>query len=361
MARLPAGIRKDPKTGEFICRPYDKRAGKKGRQHRFGTLSEAVAYQEKVKQGRLRPSAKQWTCDEWVAEWTSNPDYARPKESTNQHNAERVRKFAEDFAGVPLYEIDRKMARAWARKNKSRVSAVRTMFTDARQDMLIDINPFENLRLQGSAGRKHIRPMTEKEIRKLADIAYGRWPDWPVMGSMILFAAYTGLRLGELLALRWTDINFEQGTILVERQWLQKPRTYGTTKNGQSRLAPLPAPAQDALRLLERDAPAGGADNQLVWYSPRFKRIEPSLHDYYWRQVRERFLGALSAERAAEIDLDWHVLRHFTASWLVDKGVRPDDVAGALGHTDGGRLVMELYGHLYQDNSISRIQSALAA
>jgi (2Fe-2S) ferredoxin len=43
---------------------------------------------------------------------------------------------------------------------------------------------------------------------------------------------------------------------------------------------------------------------------------------------------------------------------MVDRGVPPHDIAEFVGHTDGGRLVQELYGHLYPDNAISRAQAA---
>lgn len=355
--RLPTGITKLP-SGQYAVRPYDRVAKKKGPQQKFDTLSEAVSYKEQVDAGKILVGAAAWTCDKWATEWTTNPRWERPKESTNIHNAERVAKFAEDFAGVALHAIDPSAAYEWAQEHPSRLSAVRTMLNDARKIGLIADNPFERLGIRRGNGRKHIHPMTEAEVKLLADCAYEKWPDWPVMGSMILFSAYSGLRLGECLALRWTDLDWEKGTILVERQWVQKTRSYGPTKSGHPRLVPLVPQAANSLRLLDRGSPAGG---KLVWYSPRGKRIEPSLHDYYWRQTRERFLGKISAERTARIDLEWHVLRHFMISWLVDRGVTPQDVAGAVGHSDGGRLVQELYGHLYPDNSITRIQKVLAA
>lgn len=360
--RLPSGItqiKTGPNAGWYAVRPYDRKLKKKGTQRKFPTLAEAVAFKEKVDAGKVNPSARAWTCDEWVRHWTTEPGYQRRKATTNLHNAERVKKFGEDFAGVPLHALTRPTCRKWADENLSRVAAVRTMLQDAVDDEIMETNPFRGMKLPSRGpGRKFIKPMTETEVRLLAQCGYDKWPDWPVIGNMVMFAAYSGLRRGETLALRWKDIDWEKGTILVERQWLQKARTYGTPKNNQSRLVPLLEPAAQALRNTDKHE---SPDGELVWFSPRGKMIEPALLDYYWRQIRERFFGKISHARMQEIDLEWHTLRHFYISYLVDKGVQPHDIAGAVGHTDGGRLVQDLYGHLYPDNSISRIQSAVAA
>lgn len=352
--KLPAGITQTA-DNKYAVRPYDRKLKKKGSQVKFNTLSEAVAYKEKVDAGKINPSARAWTCDEWVEHWTTDPQFKRRKESTNMHYAERARQFAEDFKGVPLIALTRAQARIWGRENMGRVATVRIMLNDAVEDGILDVNPFTNLRLPRGPGRKYIKPMTPAELELLASLADEKWEEWPVLGAMIRFAGYSGLRRGETLALRWSDIDWTKGTIRVERQWLQKPRTYGPPKNGHERIAALLPEAAQALRSVDR---VESPDGELVWYSTRGKMIEPALLDYYWRQIRERFFGRISVERAKEIDLEWHTLRHFFISQMVDRGVQPHDIAGLVGHTDGGRLVQDLYGHLYPDNSITRVQAA---
>lgn len=356
--KLPTGISyKEGASLPYQVRPYDREQKKKGKLVSFATLSEAVAYKESVDAGKIRQLSRHYTADEWVTHWTSDAGFKRGKESTNLHNAERVAKFAQDFKGVPLMAIDRRRARNWALENIHHVNAVRAMMTDARLDGVISINPFERLRLPQSRGRKDIKPLTPQEITELAGISAKKWPNWPVMPAMIIVAAYTGLRRGELLALRWKDIDWENGLIRVERQWSQKIRGYDTPKNGEGRSVVLTAQAATALRTVDRNLGPDG----LIWYSPRNKRIEPSLHDYYWRQIVAVFNERAGEERAAEVDLEWHALRHFTASWMVDKGIPPHDVAGQLGHTDGGKLIQTLYSHLYEDNSLKRVREGLAA
>lgn len=356
--KLPAGIIYTEGHAEpYGVRPWDRETRTKGQLRRFSSLSAAVAYKEAVDSGKIRKVTKNYTCDQWVEHWTTAPGFKRPKESTNLTNAERVGKFARDFRGIPMTSVDRAAAREWAAENSGRLGAVRAMFTDARLDGVVAENPFTNLRLPGRTGRKYIEPLTPAEVKELAGISDKKWPEWPVLSAMILFSAYSGVRLGECLALRWKDIDWQAGTILVERQWAARVGEFTSPKNDRARTIALLEPAATALRTLDQTMSPDG----LLWYSPSGKIMRPPLHHYYWRQVVAVFNDRTPDDRAAAIDLEWHALRHFTASWMVDKGIQPHDVAGQLGHTDGGKLVSDLYGHLYKDNSISRIQASLAA
>ena len=357
MESLPAGVKK-LKDGRYSVRPWDKAKRRRGETRKFKTLEEAVKYKAQVEAGVVDPASKRWLVEDWAEEWTTNELYARPKASTNLHNAERVKGFVDDFRGRWLDEITRQEAREWAEENKSRVAAVRAMLNDARLEGILAVNVFSNLRLEQSRGRKDIDPMTEAEVRLLAQVAYERWEEWPCMGAMVLVAAYTGIRFGELLALQWDDLDWAAGTVTIKRQWSQREMAYSTPKNKKPRTVALGPLATEALRKLDKHM---SPDGKLVFYSPTGKRLTAPLHDYYWRQLREKFLGKLGAERGKAIELTWHVLRHFTGSWLVDKGVPSRDVAYQLGHTDGGRLIEQLYGHRYPDSSLRRIQEAMIA
>src|SRR5688500_15274386 len=79
-------------------------------------LSQALAERQRAEQ--LSEPA-----DSFAARWTR--DYPRKKDSTNAGNAERVSKFARDYAGVLLRDVTRQDARAWALANRSRWKAVR--------------------------------------------------------------------------------------------------------------------------------------------------------------------------------------------------------------------------------------------
>jgi integrase len=56
--------------------------------------------------------------------------------------------------------------------------------------------------------------------------------------------------------------------------------------------------------------------------------------------------------------MDFYELRHFCATHLLELGVSHADVAVQLGHTDGGRLVMETYGHPTEAGARERLKRA---
>ena len=120
------------------------------------------------------------------------------------------------------------------------------MFNDAINDGLHPgPNPFANLRLEQSRGRKDLIALTEDELDELAEHALAVHGEFgPTFRAMILFAAYVGLRPGELFALerarRWP----RRGAI---RQNLDGTGTIKSPKNGRERVVTLPPPAREAL------------------------------------------------------------------------------------------------------------------
>jgi integrase len=324
----------------WVASGYDKAVGRKRYIGTFDTRKEAQTAEADWRTGSTITGRE--TCDEFAERWTR--DYPRPRPSTNKHNAERVKRFAKDFKGIKLTDVDRPRARVWAKKHQANLSAVRAMFGDAMLDGLIPMNPFANLRLPGSRGRKDIVALTERELQKLADLALDDRMELGEFGreyrAMILFAGYVGLRPGELFALRREDI---RGDFCTIARSLSSTGEIGPTKTGRSRMVVIPPPAQEALRDVP-DHPSG-----LLFTSPRDRMwTQPSQHRY-WATLRKL---------AARPGLAFYELRHGAATMLLERGTTPWDVAQQLGHTDGGQLVMELYGHPAEANARERVLAA---
>jgi integrase len=319
---------------------YDRALKRKVALGTFDTQSEA---RDAEADHRLRTRATgRETCDELANRWTR--DYPRPRASTNKHNAERVKQFADDFKGVKLVDVNRPRAREWALAHRSNVPAVRAMFGDAMRDGLVDMNPFANLRLAGRRGRKDLVTLTESELRAFADVAldpkmelgdYGR-----EYRAMVLFAGYVGLRPGELFALRRDDVS---GQLCRIERSLSRTGEVGPTKTGRSRTVTVPPVAQDALG----DVPLHPSG--LLFTSPRDRMWTQPAHHRYWSNLRKL------ADRPG---FDFYELRHAAATMLLERGVTPWDVAQQLGHTDGGQLVMELYGHPAEAGARARLLAA---
>lgn len=285
----------------WVASGYDKRLGRKIHLGTFDSRKEALEA-EADHRVKLRPSGRE-TCDGFAERWTR--DYPRPRASTNKHNAERVKRFAEDFKGVKLSQLDRPAARAWAMKNKGNHSAVRAMFGDAVRDGLIQANPFANLRLPGSRGRKDIAALTERELTALADLALDPRMELGEFGleyrAMILFAGYVGLRPGELFALRSEDVDGQLCTI--ERS-LSKTGEIGPTKTGRARTVTVPPPAQLALRSVPEHR------SGLLFSSPRDRMWRQHTHHRYWSWLRKL---------AGRPGLDFYELRHCAATMLLER------------------------------------------
>jgi integrase len=152
---------------------------------------------------------------------------------------------------------------------------------------------------------------------------------------LILLACLTGLRQGELFALRDSDVDLEAGAVVVTRA--ARRGAAGRTKTRQSiRRAYLSGLGKQALR------------EQLLARKPNDGRlIFPSPAGGIWQ--RNNFMARAfrpATRRAGFEGLTFHDLRHTCASLLIAANANPLEVAAQLGHKDA-RLVFERYGHLY--------------
>jgi len=149
-----------------------------------------------------------------------------------------------------------------------------------------------------------------EEAKRLIDAADGEWR------AMIMVAVRTGLRLGELLALRWTDVDLKAGRLMV-RQAVARG-VLGTPKNGKTREVPL---SEEAARTLREHQHERG---ELV-----FCMADGSM---LTRNVCRRPLWR-ACKQAGIRRIGWHCLRHTLASHLVMRGASLKVVQEVLGHS----------------------------
>ena len=141
------------------------------------------------------------------------------------------------------------------------------------------------------------------------------------------FLAYSGCRLGEALAMRWGDIDFDQGFFVV---------TGGErgTKNHDARVVPLFHPLKLFLGSMRDLYP------QKVLMADQLFSIQTAK------------TALTSACRNAGLPrFTHHHLRHFFCSNAIEAGIDFKTIAGWLGHKDGGLLVAKTYGHLRDEHS----------
>jgi integrase len=270
-----------------------------------------------------------------------------PAAATRRSYRYALQRFAHEFARARLGDFERLTARTWANANpQSNVRVVRAMFNDAINDGLHPgPNPFANLRLEQSRGRKDLIALTEDELHELGETALRVLADYgSTFRAMILFAGYVGLRPGELFALERGDLTDDEVHI---RRNLDGTGELKLPKNGKQRVVILPPPARDALLDL-----APRIDTSWLFVTRRGRQFRKSSLLYYWNPVRAAF---------GRPGMDFYELRHFCATHLLELGVSHADVAVQLGHTDGGALVMSTYGHPTEDGARERLKRAYAA
>ena len=293
---------------------------------------------ERRHRDRLLARGSDETCASFAERWLE--EWPRPETSTQRLYAAAARRFAEHFGATPLGEVERLAARTWALSAPRSVSRVMgTMYEDARNVGLVDHNPFANLRLPATEKPAEITAPTMEEYRALLDACEVLGGYGPEFRAMIQFAAWTGIRQGELFGLQWPDV--EETTITVKRS-RKLDGSLGLPRNGRTRTVTIPPPARVMDEVPRRQGSA------FVFHSPRGRPLIKGTHGWSWQKVKA----------AAGVEVRWHDLRHFCATQLLLLGLDHFAVSIQLGHTDGGALVMARYGHPSVDAARERVLAA---
>jgi len=213
----------------------------------------------------------------------------------------------------------------------------------ALEDRLISINPVAKLPLP-KIEHQEMRFLTSDEVWKVAEAIDPRYR------SFVLLAGFAGLRLGELLGLRWSCIDVERRRVRVSETLvdIEAKIHFGPPKTKASlRSVPVPSFVCEELEASATDD-LGGRD--LVFRSPDGHPIRPAL-------FRRRFWDPAVA-RAGLAPLRIHDLRHTAVSLWIADGAHPKQVAALAGHTSVS-VVLDRYGHLYpaqNDELMSRME-----
>ena len=139
--------------------------------------------------------------------------------------------------------------------------------------------------------------------------------------EMVRVAAYAGLRQGELLALRWRDVDFTGHALTVARA--MSAGIEGTTKSGRVRRVPMPDQAATALERMSKRQDYTARD-ELVFCNLYGRPLDGSA-------LRRRFKRARDAVGLRP--LRFHDLRHTYGSLLAAHGVDLVTIQAAMGHS----------------------------
>ena len=214
------------------------------------------------------------------------------------------------------------------------------VLSQAVEDALLPANPAFRMGKHLRTGDEipaEIQPLTREEAHALVEKAEGLFPEY---AALFLCALRTGMRLGEILALQWGDLDFKSRCIHVQRNRVAGNLT--TTKNKQRRRIDMSAQLSAALRRMravrKRAAlKAGAAMTSWVF-------LTPDGHPIDGDNLRHRVFYRL-LERAELRRIRFHDLRHTFASLLIQQGESLAYVQEQLGHSSI-QVTVDVYGHL---------------
>jgi integrase len=211
---------------------------------------------------------------------------------------------------IERYKGHRKAGVSPATVNRD-LTLLKHMFTKAIEWGRATANPVRGVKFLREANTR-LRFLSEEEESRLLAACSGE------LGTLVLTALHTGFRRGELLSLRWAQVDFATGIVSVEAAY---------TKNGERRSIPMSQTLGTALQRRRQQHLGDGFV---------FDELRSGT------QVYDAFQAAL---REAEVkDFRFHDLRHTFASRLVMAGVDIRTVQDLLGHKT---LAMTLrYSHL---------------
>jgi integrase len=225
---------------------------------------------------------------------------------------------------------------------------------------LIPRNPTEAVKAPRPAPQE-MRPLSTEETRRLLDVARG-----DKLEALYVLAVTTGMRRGELLGLKWSDVDLENATVSIRRTLTRtdncKRVSLGEPKTKKSRRTIRLTPqAVEALRshleqqLGQIEALGDLYDDQgLVFTTEVGTPINPS-------NLRQRSLAPL-LKKAGLPHIRFHDLRHTCATLLLSKGVHPKFVQELLGHATIA-ITLDTYSHVLPgmgDQTATAMEDALS-
>lgn len=331
--RLPKGIYRRDRDGGTVFLALVRLKGFPLVSKTFPTADEAIEWADRTKKelttqrerGSARPDLPRLTIGGLVHEYLEDSVTKARRSFETIHDrldwwvlhygAERVF----DFGVIAIREARTKLQPGHAPATVNRYIAVmRRCWNWGRSAGFIPTDRLwpTSVMLEEPKGRT--RSLTDDELDRLLSAARKRGL---TQYAMVVMALATGMRQGELLRLRWSDIDFERARVRVL-----------LTKTGEARAVHLPAVAIEALQAIRPD---GEPSAHCFLYDGR-----PYTTDYlynWWPDVRTE---------AGLTDFRWHDLRHSCASFLAQQGASLLEIGSVLGHKSPAATWR--YSHLVQ-------------
>lgn len=273
------------------------------------------------------------TFEEWSTEWLNEiQDDVKP--STFSSYCYKLKKYILPvIENISLNELSLetgKVLLSTLQKKLSR-STVQVIFrvlnkclNHAKKSKKITINPLSELKIPKGKKSK-VRALTLVEQKKVMNVAEKEKKGY---GIPAILALHSGMRIGEIAALQWSDIDFTTNLIYVKHTYQRIPLTQ-TAKKTQLLLAESKTeasvrviPISKALRklLLKQRKRSKGS----FVFSTNGQPCEPRLLTYHFHRIREK---------AELTEIHFHQLRHTFATRCLEANKDISSVSALLGHS----------------------------
>jgi integrase len=317
---------------------------------RFASAKTPAELKDKIKEmGELSASKSKIKLYDWADQWLAM--YVKPykKISTYSQYKEIWEVFCKPYIkNIMLRSVKPYDVRCIIAKLHERDMSANTMkqarkvlnliFKTALSEKLISENPVSDIEIPDVQQRTR-KVLKLDEIKQIFEfLQTSRWY-W-----VIRFMLVTGLRRGELLALKWSDIDYTQKVITVEDN-----NTYygiGTTKSNKVHYVPLSDLAIQCLEAFkkqlenENNPALQDKDNDIIFVSQHGKPMRPNSFYNVFRYIKKN----------TGIDVYPHAMRHTFVYYSKNK-LSLSELKDALGH-DESTSTLDIYGNMLSNTKV---------
>lgn len=280
--------------------------------------------------------------DEWLAVYVKNRvklrTYQKYQQILNSHILPSIGDMELQF--VKAHDIQQLIYVELAENKKLAgntiniaLAVLKGLFASAEDEELILKNPCTRIK-RVAVDEKHIEVFTLREQRKLE---YGVRQDGRLRMFGILISLYTGLRLGELLALTWSDVDFVRNTLAINKtktSYCVDANGYTKPKTKSSvRLIPIPPNVVAMLRLMKKHSTC----QWVVEYNGN------PIHERGYQALFERLQRRLGIRPRG-----FHALRHTFATRAMECGTDCKTLSELMGHANA-MITINRYTHSLMD------------
>ncbi len=206
--------------------------------------------------------------------------------------------------------------------------------------------------------REEMQPLSPEQVKTLFETARG-----DRLEALYVLAVHTGLRQGELLGLKWDDVDLDDGTLQVRRALttakggpvLAAPKTKGSRRSVKPTQGAIEALRSHLERQLREVDGAGSLwqENGLIFASESGAPLDRRT------VTSHRFKPLL--KRAGLPPIRFHDLRHTCATLLLTRNVNPKIISEMLGHATIA-ITLDIYSHVLpnmRDQAAAAMEDAL--